>query len=277
MKKVFVRFLLVTAMMAALCKPAQARNEYREVLDEGFVYEGEGYSMVVRWCKEGEADLFGRMWLPADFDENVSYPALVMCHGHMGNCDFWDKYFGPEMARRGYVCYAIDCRSSYDGQRDHSTPNDDHVATVSTYARDVVAATEFMLGQSFVDQENLYLAGQSMGGMGIQAAAAQIPEKVQGLIVLYGFLSESVREMMDCYEEVVAKPYDQGEVLMLGGTLDAACAPENVEQNMALYENSTMVLISGARHGFGKEDGRAERISAAAMDDFIRRTRETAQ
>lgn len=278
MKKLISLFLALVLAVACcgtcLAAPKNDKNAYRQILDEGFTYDEGGATMVVSWCTDGDAQIFGRMWLPGDFDENNTYPAIIMCHGHSGNADFWEKYFGPQMARLGYVCYAIDCRSAHDGARDYSTPNDDHIATVSTYARDIIAATNFMLEKPFVDPKNVYLAGQSMGGMGIQAAASQIPEKINGLMVLYGFLSESVRDMMDNYDEVVANPYSNGEVLMMGGTLDAACNWTNVEQNMALYpKRCSMILISGARHGYGKEDTRPEQISSAAMDDFIQRTK----
>ena len=57
------------------------------------------------------------------------------------------------------------------------------------------------------------------------------------------------------------------------GTKDSGCTWENITQNMELYENSTAVLISGARHGYGMEDDRAAVISEGVMDDFIQRTR----
>ena len=272
MKKL-TSLLLICAILVCFGSPMcfAEKNNYREVLDEGFRYEEDGCTMVVRWCSDGEAQIFGRMWLPADFDENTQYPTIIMCHGHNGNSDFWDKYFAPYLAKAGYVCYAIDCRSSFDGKRDYSTPNEDHVATVNTYARDIIVATEFMRGMSFVDQSHLYLMGQSMGGMGVQTAASRIPDEVAGMILLYGFIGESVREMMDTYDEVMANPYANGEVLMLGGTLDGACSFDNIEQCMALYENSTMVLISGTRHGYGMVPDRASEITAQAIVDFLER------
>ena len=277
MKKLLSLFLAITLAAACcgtcLAAPKSNKNAYRQILDGGFTYDEGGATMVVTWCNDGDAKIFGRMWLPRDFSEDNTYPTIIMCHGHNGNADFWEKYFGPQMARLGYVCYAIDCRSSHDGKRDYSTPNDDRIATVSTFARDIIAATNFMLEKPYVDQNNVYLAGQSMGGMAVQAAASRIPEQINGLLVLYGFVSESVKDMMDCYDEVIEHPYENGEVLMMGGTLDAACNWENVEQNLALYpKRSSMILISGARHGYGKEDTRPEQISSEAMHDFIQRT-----
>ncbi len=274
MKKGICWVLVLILLSMTTVAFAGRKNAYREVLDEGFVYEGEGYTMTVRWCEDGEAKLFGRLWLPGEMDENGKYTAIVMCHGHMGNCDFWDKYFGPAMAKKGYVCYAIDCRSSYDGQRDYSTPNEDHVATVDTYARDLIAATEFVRSLPYVDLNNVYLSGQSMGCMAAQVAGSRIPEKVAGLLLLYGFVDENSGEMMgDCYKEVTEHPYNNGEVLMMGGDIDAACSYEKIAFSMNLYEKSTFVLISDARHGFGKEDARPEQISAGAMDDFLQRVK----
>ena len=272
--KRLISLCLICAVLVCFGNPVcfAAKNEYRNVLDEGFAYEEDGCTMIVRWCSDGDAQIFGRLWLPADFDENSQYTTVVMCHGNNGNSDFWDKVFAPAIAREGYVCYAIDCRSAFDGKRDYSTPNDDHVATVSTYTRDVRIATEFVRGMNFVDQEHVYLMGQSMGGMAVQAAAAQIPDEIAGLIVLYGMIGDASKALIDNYDEVAAAPYANGEVLFMGGTLDSACSFENIEQNMALYENSTMVLISGARHGYGMTPDRASDISIQAVVDFLERT-----
>jgi hypothetical protein len=91
-------------------------------------------------------------------------------------------------------------------------------------------------------------------------------------IVLYGMIGDASKALMDNYDEVAAAPYANGEVLFMGGTLDSACSFENIEQNMALYENSTMVLISGARHGYGMTPDRASDISIQAVVDFLERT-----
>ncbi len=264
--------LLLALSPAAMAKKGGPDLSYRQVHDEGFVYEAEGYNMVINWYEEDDAKVFGRMWTPADFDENSTYPTIVMCHGHSGNSDFWDKSFAPAMAKCGYVCYAMDCRSANDGKRDISTPNDDHKATVSTYTRDILAAVDFILEKPFVDKNNLYLMGQSMGGMAVQAAAAAIPEKVNGLIVLYGMLSEGSASTMDNFADMIAAPYANGEVLFMVGTLDGGCNWDTITYNMGLYENSTAVLISGARHGYGMSDDRPAIISEGVMDDFIQRT-----
>ena len=278
MKKIFALLISVILVISnfgtcSAAKKGGSKTAYRDILDEGYVYQGNGYSMVVTRCYDGDAELFGRMWLPDGFNEAASYPTIVMCHGHSGNSDFWDKSFAPAMAKCGYICYAIDCRSANDGKRDYSTPNEDHQATVSTYARDVLAAVRFVQDKEYVDSANLYLMGQSMGSMAVQAVAAQIPEEINGVIALYGLVSESVRDLMDNYDEVISAPYAGGEVLFMIGTKDSGCTWENITQNMELYENSTAVLISGARHGYGMEDDRAAVISEGVMDDFIQRTR----
>ena len=251
-------------------------TSYRKVLDEGYIHEGDGFTLIVRWCQDGDAKIFGRMYVPTDFDENATYTTIVMCHGHMGNSDFWDNYIGPALAKQGYVCYAIDCRSANDGNRDYSTPNEDHTATVSTYASDVVATVNFVRSLNYVDKDNLYLMGQSMGSMAVQTAGSRISDQIAGLILFYGFVSES-SEMMESFGEAATAPYANGEVLMLGGTLDAACSLDKIEYNMSLYEKSTMVLISGAKHGYGREGDRPTLISVEAIEDFLQRTHKTAE
>ena len=245
------------------------------VKDEGYVIEGDGYTAKVAWCKEGEAQIFGRIYYPISFDENQKYTTVVICHGGKLTCDFQDKYFAAELARRGYLCYVFDCRSATDaGRGSYSTPLDSGEADGVSYTRDFEAALVYTQSLPYVDQDNIYLFGQSLGGIAAESTGSKHSEDIAGLIVLYGCLSDNLADRLADYEDVKAKPYENGEVLFIQGIADEFNTEGDVIENMSWYEETSLMLLSNAPHGFGYMKDRPAEICVDTIDDFIQRTSE---
>ncbi len=245
-----------------------------EASAEGYTEEGDGYTMTVAWCGTDDVDIYGRFFYPADFDESQDYPTIVMCHGGGVTADIYSKVYAPYLASEGYVCYAFDCQSATDkGRGSYSTElADGEECSVSTYADDLNMVLDYIEAQEYVDTEHLYLFGQSMGGVTSEYVASQRNEEIAGMIVLYGSVDDSNSSMMPDYETVAANPYNNGEVLFIQGALDANLPAERTVTNMDWYaENSTMIDISKAGHGFGNMEDRATEITCEAVADFVAR------
>lgn len=244
------------------------------VQEEGYVIEGEGYRAEVTWCENNGQKIFGRMYYPEDFDETKQYTTVVMNHGKSINCDFWHKAYAPELARNGYVCYAFDCRSCTEGGRGCFSDllEEGEETTVSSYSEDLNAVLDFVESKEYVDMNNLYLFGQSMGGMTVQNVAAQRPEEIRGVVVLYGAIGKSAEKLVGDYETLKAEPYNNGEVLFILGALEGDEAIQNTLENMEWYDETSFVLVSGAGHGFGYTMDRPAKICAQNVIDFIART-----
>ena len=248
-------------------------GDYNLIQEEGAIIEGDGYTIEIRWCGEEGKRVFGRTYYPADFDENQTYTTVVMNHGGSITADIWDKYYAPTLAQNGYICYAFDCRSGATGGRgSFSDPAPDGQATVETYSEDLCAALDLMEAKTFVDQDHLYLMGQSMGGVTVQNVAAQRPDEIAGVVVLYGSIGDDNSGMVPDYEWLKANPYNAGEVLFVQGTEDNTLTPERTIENMNWYERSSFVLISQASHGFGFTGDRPARICTENVIAFIERT-----
>ena len=251
-------------------------KDYRNISEEGTVIAGDGYTIEINWCGPKGKRVFGRTYYPAEFDPEQKYTVLVLNHGGNVNADFWDRYYAPELAKAGYVCYAFDCRSAATGGRgSYGDPTEDGTCSVATYSEDLNAAIDFMLSREFTDKEHLYIAGQSMGGVTVQNVASQRPEDVSGMIVIYGSVSDDNAGMLPDYETVKANPYSNGEVLFVQGAQDASLPVERTLDNMSWYELCELVYISKAFHGFGVQGDRPAQICVAHMIDFVKRTSET--
>lgn len=263
------------AVVPALAEEAVTTDTdgYRELSEEGTVIQGEGYSIEIRYCGEEGKRVFGRLYLPEGFDPARRYATVVLNHGGGVNADFWDRYYAPELAKAGYVLYAFDCRSATEGGRgSYGDPTPDGTCSVATYAEDLNAAIDFLRAQAYVDADHLYVMGQSMGGCSVQYVAAQRPDEIAGMIVLYGSLSDDNGDMMPDFEAVRANPYAGGEVLFVQGAQDASLPIERTLDNMSWYENCELVYISAAFHGFGVQPDRPAQICAAHVIDFLERT-----
>ena len=246
---------------------------YRELQEEGTVISGEGYSIRISWCGTEGQRVFGRVYYPEGFDASRKYTTVVMNHGGGVNADFWDRYYAPELARAGYVCYAFDCRSATEGGRgSYGDPTPSGTCSVETYSEDLNAAMDFMLAQEYVDKEKFYIMGQSMGGASVQNVASRRGGDITGMIVLYGTVSEDNKAMLPDYEAVRANPYANGEVLFVQGAQDASLPIARTLDNMSWYEKCELVYSNKAYHGFGVQGDRPAQICAAHVIDFIERT-----
>ena len=246
---------------------------YRDLMEEGAVIDGDGYTIELRYCGPEGKRIFGRIYYPAEFDSALQYTTLVLNHGGNVNADFWDRYYAPKLAKAGYVCYAFDCRSAATGGRgSYGDPTEDGTCSVATYSEDLNAAMDFMLSKEFVDKDHLYICGQSMGGVTVQNVASQRSDEIAGMIVIYGSVSEDNGSMLPDYEAVKSKPYSNGEVLFVQGAQDATLPVERTLENMTWYELSELVYINKAFHGFGVQGDRPAQICVEHMIDFVERT-----
>lgn len=248
-------------------------EDCRLIKEEGTLLQRDGYSIEIAWCGEEGKRVFGRIYYPTDFDASQKYTTVILNHGGNVNADFWDRFYAPELVKQGYVCYAFDCRSATDaGRGTYSDPTDTGNATVETYSEDLNAAIDFMKSKAYVDNTHLYLMGQSMGGATVQNVAAVRSAEVAGMIVLYGSLSEDNKDMLGDYDKVKENPYHNGEVLFVQGAQDSLLPIQRTLDNMEWYEESSIVYINTAFHGFGVQNDRAANICIENVIDYIKRT-----
>ncbi len=274
MKKAVLLMILVLAMVLIGALPAMAEDvDPLTASEEGLAFEGEGYSVEIRYCGPEGARVFGRLYTPEGFDPAGKYTTIVLNHGGNVNADFWNRYYAPVLVKAGYVCYAFDCRSATEGGRgSYGDATPDGTCSVATYSEDLNAAMDFMLAQEYVDRERFYVMGQSMGGVTVQNVASQRGEDITGMIVLYGTVSDDNGSMMPDYEAVKSNPYANGEVLFVQGAQDNALPIERTLDNMSWYEECELVYINKAFHGFGVQGDRPAQICVEHVIDFIERT-----
>ena len=133
----------------------------------------EGYAVPDYRCgtikaADGMTDLYYRLVLPPDFDENRKYPTVVYVYGgpHAHNVDArwhwgsrsWETY----MAQRGYVLFILDNRGSENRGRDFEQATFRQLGQVEM--QDQMCGVDFLKTLSYVDTTRLGVHGWSFGG-----------------------------------------------------------------------------------------------------------------
>ncbi len=261
-----ILFVMVTVFNSTPVHAQTAEGDKTELAN--------GAYSVVSFAKstDGEDQIFGRFYYPADFDPSKEYTTVVMAHGGSITSDIYDNFYAPTMAAAGYVCYSYDVRgvtSSYGGGGSRSTNNAGKEPTLETYIADCNAALDLVFTKDFVKKENVYLWGQSMGGITAQYVSKEREDEIRGIVVLYGSLGkDNMQTGGGNSQALLDNPY-AGETLFIQGNDDFSHTRSY--ENLTNYENWTYVDISGAGHGFGYMADRATKICTHSVINFIER------
>ena len=149
----------------------------------------------------GERDgnrIYGVLYRPQDAGEKL--PAIIFSHGFSGTYRVGVPY-AQALAEKGYAVYCFDfCGGSYSSQSDGS-PLD---MSLRTEQADLEAVIRMVQELDFIDADNLFLMGTSQGGAVSAVTAADHPNEIRGLIVLYPafIMAERANELFQSEEEI---------------------------------------------------------------------------
>jgi len=213
----------------------------------------------------------GKIFLPEDGAEERK--AVIISHGFNCACNLLENK-AKSLAASGVAGIVFDFRGgSHNGQSDGA----DTDMTVYTEMADLNAVADYVQSLGWVQDDGLYLMGESFGGF-VTALTAPGRDDVSGIILCFPALHspDSARENwsdvseipetlavgdmttgkefwstlweMDVFADIAG--YD-GRVLILHGTVDP-----NVDYHYSIkanetYQNSELFLIEGAEHCFG--------------------------
>lgn len=299
MKK-WMGILMALLLMPALCAAQEAETD--PALEEGYTEAVEDFTSEVRWCQNGDLNIFGKFYYPEGFDESQTWPTVIMSHGLGSTAIMVERAGWPQaMLSQGFVVYAFDfCGGSVNS---HSSSDFYHMS-VKTEISDLNAVMDFVESQPFVDKEHLFLLGQSQGGFVSAMTAASRPEEVRAMILVYpalclvddlhdfiGDIGEVTGDTVEtamgtlgaCYaldawdidvmSEIAAYP---GDVLIIHGLNDKTVPYDySLRAVTEAYGEavSELLLITGKKsvHGFEMNFEEGREIALQAGADFLRR------
>ena len=222
----------------------------------------------------------GVIFRPDQADEK--FPTVIFSHGFGSNYHELIHH-GSGFAENGIVCVMFD----FCGGGDESTSDGTMLEmTVLTEAEDLEAVMDSILDQPYVNNDALYLQGESQGGFVSAIVGNRRKEDIKGLILWYpafvipedakkrlesGITSFGGHDLSPEYDRV-AKEIDVDKlqqdfgkpVLLIHGNKDELVPIEYSRTAAARYGYATLREIRGAGHGFeGKDSDNAREMSIA--------------
>ncbi len=265
----------VLAVTATALTAFAAPNGICTLFRKESVEEQPAYTKSELHAKRGDYDIYGILYTPNTKEEKI--PVVILSHGFKGTHAGMETY-AENLAEHGYAAYIYDfCGGGILSRSDGATTE----MSVLTEKEDLKAVMRMIRQQKTLDADRLYLLGASQGGAVSAMTAADLPDEIAGMILLYPALCipadagkrcpdptnipETMDIMgmtvgkvyhadvidMDIYEEI--KGYDK-DVLIFHGDADEIVPISYSEQAESLYPHAELVTMPGADHGFEGAD-----------------------
>ena len=232
----------------------------------------DNFEVIELTLETSEKRIFGVMYLPTETRKGARVPLVIYAHGFASHHESGDAY-ARELAKRGYATYCLDF-GGVEGSRTDGEPN---TMTVFSEQEELEAAYAELAKLSYVDLNNVFFMGASLGGAVSALAAARKNGLIKGLILLYPAFNlpgeiqrlwpfvDVLPETEEFFGTTIGKPFletlygfdfynvitrYEGPVLMLHGMTDSLVSSGYSVRAVNLYKHANLELIGEVGHGF---------------------------
>lgn len=238
-------------------------------------------------CQSNGNTLYGEMYTPVYGLSRK--PTIIMAHGFNSTHNvFYDLI--NLLTKEGFITYAFDFAGGATNSKSEGSTLDMTIFTERDNLIDVIDQVSKMRG---VDPNNIFLLGESQGGLVSAMAAAKVPDKIKALGLMYPAMGipasadriypdrivpDTIKSMgitlggnfyrsmfdYDVWSDI--KPYE-GPVLVTHGTADRLVNMSLGQQAADGYKNAEFHAIDGGDHGYNNPEHRA--INNQYVVDFF--------
>lgn len=250
----------------------QSSAAQANTLDNVPVIQDEAaYTVYELPFQRGDLQIYGNLYLPKT--GTSPHPVVVLSHGFGGTHADTAPY-AQTLAENGIASYVYDfCGGSPYSQSE----GDMQHMSVLTERADLLTVLDGIRTYQFADDNNIFLAGQSQGGLVSALVAAERPDEIRAMTLLYPALSipddararyTSANEIpdvmqqfgmtvgrqyytdvlnMDVYQEIGSYPRN---VLIIHGSDDSIVPISYSQRATETYASAQLITLQGAGHGF---------------------------
>ena len=217
----------------------------------------------------------GQLYLPEKAGGKL--PLVIFCHG-LGSC-FRELHHGEGLARAGICCLLFDfCGGGPASLSDGAMEE----MTLRSECEDLKAVISWAGNLDYVDPGQIFLQGESMGGLVSALVAAEVSAEVVRALVLwypaFGIPEGAARRLRtgerEFFEISLGEAFDleaqgldvygtipayRGSVLMIHGKKDYIVPPGFSRRALSAYREARLIVLPGAGHGFDGADSSAAR------------------
>ena len=239
-----------------------------------------------KYCVSDGKNIFGKLYIPDT--KAKKYPTVILSHGFNSIGDDMAD-IALTFAENGFLAYTFDyCGGS---TRSHSDGKTTEMSIISEQ-NDLKAVIDMMSELDISDSRQIYLYGESQGGFVAALTAAEMPERIAAMILLYPafcipdqWLSKDPESMAKpfafmgdmllskkFYDDVPRYDvYDRvsrynSPVMIFHGDSDELVALSYSERLKTTFPNAKLKVIKGAGHGVYGDD--REYVKRVAVDFF---------
>lgn len=123
----------------------------------------------------GSISMAGNLFLPPDFDDQATYPALVTVHPGGGVKEQTAGLYATKLAAQGFITLAFD--ASFQGE---SGGDPHHLEDPDARVEDIRAAVDYLQSLDYVDGERIGVWGICAGG-GYAVTATMTDHRIKAL------------------------------------------------------------------------------------------------
>lgn len=247
------------------------------------------------WFSRENHKIYGELSVPENLEDHDRIPVVILCHGFSGTHRKVSGYT-QRLLEEGLAVLAFDfCGGGKGCQSDGSSVN----MSVLTNLRDLEAVLSEVRRSDFCDKNNVFLMGESQGGLACALAAARHPQEVNSLVLFYPAFNipdvcrksfpdpDSVPETYETLGMTIGKTYYRDavdldvwksirtydhNVLIMHGTDDHIVPYEWSQKALEVYPHARLIAVEGSDHGFhGTDEIHAVHTAAQFMKENMQK------
>ena len=237
------------------------------------------------FVKENGKVIRGYIYKPDTKEEK--YPTVIFSHGFGSSCQFF-LHHADDVIKAGFACIFFDFIGG--GQVSLSDGTIEEM-TIETEVEDLSEILEFTKKLSFVDEDKIFLWGESQGGVVSTLVGVKNINETAGLILWYPafVIPDGARERLKAgineafgiklcpdYDIIASKLnlYEEMDkyknpVMIIHGNRDEVVDVEYSKKALGHFEKSSLVVIDGAGHGYDANQGIYARSLAINFIKFL--------
>ena len=225
-------------------------------------------------CAYDNVDIYGTLYIPNNSKER--FPAVICSHGY--GCIGDDmRDIAVKLAENGVMAYTFDYCGGSTHSRSSGKTTDMSIITEQDNLRHVID----MIGAlDNADKDRIYLCGESQGGFVSALTAAEMPQSIAGMFLIYPafcipdqWLAMNPDKMTEPFsfmgDMMLSKAYYDGvprydvyehtrafdkPVFIYHGDADPVVDISYGRRIDKEFPNSVLTVIKGGGHGFGEKD-----------------------
>lgn len=267
--KIFIIVLIVIAAFAAF-----SLWNYRRFMPKPVPLGDKKYKAATKelCIKTNGKTLYGELLTPEGVKGKL--PTVICCHGYGSSYKLCKTLIGKALAMSGYAAYCFDF---YGGSKKSKSGGSMMEMSIMTEKEELLAVIDHIKKLDIVDADNLFLLGESQGGMVSGITAVERAEDLKAMVLYYPAFcipddahkkfesKEAIPEITEAFNLKISRKYYKDAwdldvysyipaydkpVFIIHGDKDAMVDVSYGRKAAKVYKNATYVELPGEIHGF---------------------------